>query len=51
MTEDYLVTLRLKERGYLTVYLNERLTLGLAPEGLRSTSPNAADGASASCKS
>ncbi len=35
VTEDYLVTLRLKERGYLTVYLNERLTLGLAPEGLK----------------
>lgn len=35
VTEDYLVTLRLKERGYRTVYLNERLTLGLAPEGLK----------------
>jgi cellulose synthase (UDP-forming) len=35
VTEDYLVTLRLKEQGYLTVYLNERLTLGLAPEGLK----------------
>ncbi|WP_108515323.1 glycosyltransferase [Bradyrhizobium algeriense] len=35
VTEDYLVTLRLKERGHRTVYLNERLTLGLAPEGLK----------------
>lgn len=35
VTEDYLVTLRLKERGYRTVYLNERLTIGLAPEGLK----------------
>jgi cellulose synthase (UDP-forming) len=35
VTEDYLVTLRLKERNYHTVYLNERLTLGLAPEGLK----------------
>jgi cellulose synthase (UDP-forming) len=35
VTEDYLVTLRLKHAGYRTVYLNERLSLGLAPEGLR----------------
>ncbi|MCP3472045.1 glycosyltransferase [Bradyrhizobium sp. CCGUVB1N3] len=35
VTEDYLVTLRLKERGLKTVYLNERLTIGLAPEGLK----------------
>ncbi len=35
VTEDYLVTLRLKETGFRTVYLNERLTLGLAPEGLK----------------
>ncbi|MES5486231.1 glycosyltransferase [Bradyrhizobium sp. INPA03-11B] len=35
VTEDYLVTLRLKEKGLRTVYLNERLTLGLAPEGLK----------------
>ncbi|OAF08684.1 glycosyl transferase family 2 [Bradyrhizobium neotropicale] len=35
VTEDYLVTLRLKERGLRTVYLNERLTIGLAPEGLK----------------
>ncbi|GLR88741.1 glycosyltransferase [Bradyrhizobium iriomotense] len=35
VTEDYLLTLRLKEKGFRTVYLNERLTLGLAPEGLK----------------
>ena len=35
VTEDYLVTLRLKEIGYQTVYLNEQLSLGLAPEGLK----------------
>lgn len=35
VTEDYLVTLRLREIGYQTVYLNERLSLGLAPEGLK----------------
>ncbi|MBI5264772.1 MAG: glycosyltransferase [Bradyrhizobium sp.] len=35
VTEDYLVSLRLKERGFSTVYLNERLTIGLAPEGLK----------------
>ena len=29
------MTLRLKESGYRTVYLNEPLTLGLAPEGLK----------------
>ena len=34
VTEDYLLTLRLKADGYRTVYLNERLSLGLAPEGL-----------------
>jgi cellulose synthase (UDP-forming) len=34
VTEDYLLTLRLKERGYRTVYLNEILSVGLAPEGL-----------------
>jgi cellulose synthase (UDP-forming) len=34
VTEDYLLTLRLQEIGYRTVYLNEKLTLGLAPEGL-----------------
>ena len=35
VTEDYLVTLRLKELGLKTIYLNERLTIGLAPEGLK----------------
>jgi cellulose synthase (UDP-forming) len=35
VTEDYLVTLRLKENGGLTAYLNEPLTFGLAPEGLK----------------
>jgi cellulose synthase (UDP-forming) len=35
VTEDYLLSLRLKEHGFRTVYLNERLTLGLAPEGLK----------------
>ena len=35
VTEDYLLTLRLKEKGFLTAYLNEPLTYGLAPEGLK----------------
>jgi len=35
VTEDYLATLRMKEFGYRTAYLNEPLTLGLAPEGLK----------------
>ncbi len=35
VTEDYLLTLRMKEVGYETAYLNEPLTLGLAPEGLK----------------
>jgi cellulose synthase (UDP-forming) len=35
VTEDYLVTLRLRETGYHTIYLNEQLSLGLAPEGLK----------------
>lgn len=35
VTEDYLLTLRLKQHGYRTVYLNERLSLGLAPEGIK----------------
>lgn len=34
VTEDFLITLRLQEEGYSTVYLNEPLTEGLAPEGL-----------------
>ena len=32
VTEDYLFTLRLKEGGFTHVYLNEPLTLGLAPK-------------------
>ena len=35
MTEDYLLSLRLKEKGILTAYLNEPLTYELAPEGLK----------------
>ena len=35
VTEDYLLSLRLRENGYRTVYLNERLSIGLAPEGLK----------------
>jgi len=34
VTEDYLLSLRLKERGFRTVYLREPLSFGLAPEGL-----------------
>jgi cellulose synthase (UDP-forming) len=35
VTEDILLTLVLLRRGYLTRYLNERLSLGLAPESLK----------------
>ncbi|MBZ6076035.1 glycosyltransferase family 2 protein [Microvirga puerhi] len=35
VTEDFLLTIRLDEHGYQTVYLNEPLTEGLAPEGLQ----------------
>jgi cellulose synthase (UDP-forming) len=35
VTEDYLLTLRLAENGWRTIYLNEPLTEGLAPEGLQ----------------
>jgi cellulose synthase (UDP-forming) len=35
VTEDYLLSVRLKEQGFLTAYLNEPLTYGLAPEGLK----------------
>jgi cellulose synthase (UDP-forming) len=35
VTEDYLLSMRLKRIGFRTVYLNEKLSLGLAPEGLR----------------
>jgi cellulose synthase (UDP-forming) len=34
VTEDYLVSLRLRQKGFATVYLNEVLSLGLAPEGM-----------------
>jgi cellulose synthase (UDP-forming) len=34
VTEDYLVTLKLDMQGWRTVYLNEPLTAGLAPEGM-----------------
>lgn len=35
ITEDFLVTLALQNRGWRTVYLSEPLTEGLAPEGLK----------------
>ncbi len=35
VTEDFLLTLALQERGWETHYLNEPLTEGLAPEGLK----------------
>ncbi|MHB0951187.1 MAG: glycosyltransferase family 2 protein [Allorhizobium sp.] len=35
VTEDFLMTLVLQEKGWRTVYLNEPLTEGLAPEGLK----------------
>ena len=35
VTEDYLVTLKMKAAGFRTIYLNEKLSLGLAPEGLK----------------
>ena len=35
ITEDFMLTLALQDRGYRTVYLNEALTEGLAPEGLK----------------
>lgn len=34
VTEDMLTTFRMHEYGYRTIYLNEPLSLGLAPEGL-----------------
>ncbi|MEZ0167455.1 glycosyltransferase [Microvirga sp. TS319] len=34
VTEDFLLSIRLDSHGYRTVYLNEALTEGLAPEGL-----------------
>lgn len=35
VTEDFLLTLTLQEKGLKTAYLNEPLTEGLAPEGLK----------------
>ncbi|HEV7416986.1 MAG TPA: glycosyltransferase [Tianweitania sediminis] len=35
ITEDFMLTLALQDAGYRTVYLNEALTEGLAPEGLK----------------
>lgn len=35
VTEDFLLTLELDRKGWRTVYLNERLSVGLAPEGMR----------------
>jgi cellulose synthase (UDP-forming) len=35
ITEDMLLSMKLKSMGWRTVYLNERLSMGLAPEGLR----------------
>lgn len=34
VTEDMLTSFKLREHGYRTIYLNEPLSLGLAPEGL-----------------
>ena len=35
VTEDMLLSVKLKTQGWTTAYLNERLSMGLAPEGLR----------------
>ncbi|MAM63197.1 glycosyltransferase [Maritimibacter sp. UBA3975] len=35
ITEDFMLTLALQNHGWRTVYLNEALTEGLAPEGLK----------------
>lgn len=35
VTEDMLTSFKIAEHGYRTIYLNERLSLGLAPESLR----------------
>ncbi|MEW9806548.1 glycosyltransferase family 2 protein [Mesorhizobium marinum] len=35
ITEDFMLTLALQDRGHRTVYLNEALSEGLAPEGLK----------------
>ncbi len=35
VTEDMLTTFKLKDHGYRTIFLNEQLSMGLAPEGLQ----------------
>lgn len=35
VTEDMLLSIKLRSKGWKTVYLNERLSMGLAPEGLQ----------------
>jgi cellulose synthase (UDP-forming) len=35
VTEDMLTTFKFSEHGYRTIFLNEALSLGLAPEGLK----------------
>lgn len=35
VTEDMLTTFKLQEHGYRTIFLNEQLSMGLAPEGLQ----------------
>ena len=35
ITEDFMITLSLRDRGWETAYLDEPLTEGLAPEGLK----------------
>lgn len=35
VTEDMLTTFKMEEHGYRTVFLNEALSMGLAPEGLK----------------
>jgi cellulose synthase (UDP-forming) len=34
VTEDMLLSIRMKRHGFITAYLNEKLSLGLAPEGV-----------------
>lgn len=50
ITEDFMLTLQLQEYGYRTVYLNEALTEGLAPEGLKEYVTSERDGAWGSCR-
>lgn len=35
VTEDMLTTFKMEEHGYRTIFLNEKLSIGLAPEGLK----------------